>query len=510
MEVKNIPVKVILNSEVRRFSISIESNFTSFENKIIEVFNLCKDLKIKDYDLTYIDDENDIITIACNQDLNEAIKQALNIPNSLLRITLKNKTNINNNLNENNQIVQLTTPDDFLQIEDSNKSINNNNNINNNLINKSIENNNIIENIEVYNEHNNSFPTLLKEIENEKEESLSLKHNEPFIHENIYCKNCEFPIVGIRYKCCICINYDLCENCESLNSIHDKNHPLLKLRSNIPHHIDISLRMANQVYKTNQNLKTTINNCNEFIHNLKQNSKPHINNAKQFVNQVQLKTEPHIRQFSTNVQNFTQPVFTQVTHEFNDFKTQAKPHFNQFITTVKQTTQPHFESAKQFAIDVKTQAQPQFYQFTTNVQNFTQPHFNYACQKANENYETIRQKIQPLMQQVQQLAQTHIQSLQNQISPLCSTPIHSSQQNNDCNNDCNNDNSKNNINNNNNDCNNLNQNCDDCKTTNSLLDQTATLAILSEIGFKDTDQNIALLMHYNNDIESVIVHYLAN
>lgn len=36
------------------------------------------------------------------------------------------------------------------------------------------------------------------------------------------------PVVGIRYKCAICPDYDLCEKCESL-LIHD--HPFLKIRT---------------------------------------------------------------------------------------------------------------------------------------------------------------------------------------------------------------------------------------------------------------------------------------
>ena len=34
------------------------------------------------------------------------------------------------------------------------------------------------------------------------------------VHKNIRCDNCsECPIVGVRYKCLECVNYDLCEKC---------------------------------------------------------------------------------------------------------------------------------------------------------------------------------------------------------------------------------------------------------------------------------------------------------
>lgn len=36
-----------------------------------------------------------------------------------------------------------------------------------------------------------------------------------------------YPLIGIRYKCAICENFDLCEKCESKG---DHPHPLLKIR----------------------------------------------------------------------------------------------------------------------------------------------------------------------------------------------------------------------------------------------------------------------------------------
>ncbi len=42
------------------------------------------------------------------------------------------------------------------------------------------------------------------------------------------CDICEsYPIIGIRYKCAVCEDYDVCENCE-LKLIH--NHPFIKIR----------------------------------------------------------------------------------------------------------------------------------------------------------------------------------------------------------------------------------------------------------------------------------------
>ncbi|KAK9477742.1 hypothetical protein V1514DRAFT_363619 [Lipomyces japonicus] len=46
-------------------------------------------------------------------------------------------------------------------------------------------------------------------------------------------KNC---IIGVRYKCAVCPDYDLCENCEALPLLnHDRSHPLIKLRMPLRH-----------------------------------------------------------------------------------------------------------------------------------------------------------------------------------------------------------------------------------------------------------------------------------
>jgi len=49
-------------------------------------------------------------------------------------------------------------------------------------------------------------------------------------HSNVRCDGCnEFPIVGARYNCTVCPDYDLCAKCEA-SSVHPAEHPLLKFR----------------------------------------------------------------------------------------------------------------------------------------------------------------------------------------------------------------------------------------------------------------------------------------
>eukprot|EP00026_Physarum_polycephalum_P003915 Phypoly_transcript_03932.p1 GENE.Phypoly_transcript_03932~~Phypoly_transcript_03932.p1 ORF type:complete len:464 (-),score=71.66 Phypoly_transcript_03932:802-2193(-) len=53
-------------------------------------------------------------------------------------------------------------------------------------------------------------------------------------HLNISCDVCHAsPIVGVRYKCANCADYDLCEICESRNA-HDPTHLFLKIKLPLP------------------------------------------------------------------------------------------------------------------------------------------------------------------------------------------------------------------------------------------------------------------------------------
>ena len=50
------------------------------------------------------------------------------------------------------------------------------------------------------------------------------------VHAGVYCINCKENIVGIRYKCYICKDYDLCEKCEDKFK-EEHGHPMIKINS---------------------------------------------------------------------------------------------------------------------------------------------------------------------------------------------------------------------------------------------------------------------------------------
>lgn len=53
---------------------------------------------------------------------------------------------------------------------------------------------------------------------------------EGYVHRGVSCNSCSVqPIRGIRYRCANCVDFDLCENCEALES-HPRTHLFYKVR----------------------------------------------------------------------------------------------------------------------------------------------------------------------------------------------------------------------------------------------------------------------------------------
>ena len=63
-------------------------------------------------------------------------------------------------------------------------------------------------------------------------EASKVDHIEQYIHEGVKCDMCNLkPIVGTRYNCTVCYNFDLCTTCE-FKGKHPKSHPLVKMHVN--------------------------------------------------------------------------------------------------------------------------------------------------------------------------------------------------------------------------------------------------------------------------------------
>ena len=82
-------------------------------------------------------------------------------------------------------------------------------------------------------EYEDQVENLKNEISNIKKIPNPIKCET--VHEGIKCQKCfQEPIIGYRYKCSVCNDYDLCQNCEEKNSIsEDHQHDFIKIRKNL-------------------------------------------------------------------------------------------------------------------------------------------------------------------------------------------------------------------------------------------------------------------------------------
>ncbi len=70
---------------------------------------------------------------------------------------------------------------------------------------------------------------VLEEIKSSQQEKV-MSQNHTEVHYRVACDMCSMhPIVGVRYKCTVCVDYDLCEKCEESNW-KNHNHPMIKYR----------------------------------------------------------------------------------------------------------------------------------------------------------------------------------------------------------------------------------------------------------------------------------------
>jgi len=63
-----------------------------------------------------------------------------------------------------------------------------------------------------------------------REREVAAKKASRQVH-NAFCDNCNAKIRGIRYKCLVCDDFDLCETCEQLPNVHNDTHNFVKIRT---------------------------------------------------------------------------------------------------------------------------------------------------------------------------------------------------------------------------------------------------------------------------------------
>ena len=100
-----------------------------------------------------------------------------------------------------------------------------------------------------------------------KEEKKEFSKNKE-IHNNIKCEKCfQEPIIGNRYKCSVCNNYNLCEECEEKNSISDDHpHDFIKIRKNQKDNMKVTILNNNiNNFNDDDNILNEINKDDNII-----------------------------------------------------------------------------------------------------------------------------------------------------------------------------------------------------------------------------------------------------
>jgi hypothetical protein len=88
-----------------------------------------------------------------------------------------------------------------------------------------------------------------------KEDAPAIKFLPPK-HVGVICDGCNrSPIIGIRYKCLECFDYDLCESCADRQLIHT-HHVMAKIRT--PHQIDVVRKLCSSARSNLNNKQRTI------------------------------------------------------------------------------------------------------------------------------------------------------------------------------------------------------------------------------------------------------------
>ncbi|KAI1292274.1 Next to BRCA1 protein [Halotydeus destructor] len=101
------------------------------------------------------------------------------------------------------------------------------------------------------------------------------------LHVGIVCDNCEGEIRGIRFKCSVCPDFDLCSKCEDRENVHNDAHPFLKMKKPIQRgagdqfaYIDLDV-VTGKVQKFDMS-----NNAFKTLSSLFQSLAPPINDGK--------------------------------------------------------------------------------------------------------------------------------------------------------------------------------------------------------------------------------------
>jgi len=249
-------VKASFNGDVRRISIQ-PTTFENLKQILQKLFNNLPAFFV----IKYQDDDNDLITITTDIELDEALSIATK-KNNILRLFLESKVGVNqpaaatpslseqpkekekveNKPQEPFRLPNLGNPLGFLNTPNVNQFFQE--------VDKVMKP--IMENFQARcpytgpktEEAKARCPYTGPKTEEAKARcpyfTQSQNNSEAAsgsdVHLSVTCDGCgQSPIIGVRYKCANCGNFDLCSACEA-KGVHDKDHVFVKIPRPTSHH----------------------------------------------------------------------------------------------------------------------------------------------------------------------------------------------------------------------------------------------------------------------------------
>lgn len=207
----SFPVKISFNDDIRR--VSLANNIT-FEELVRTARTTFKFPPSSELVVKYEDDEKDIVTVSSDLELKEAISLASKT-GRVLRLFVSEKAA--KTVPKDEGVQAAPAPQNFVQFVDPQT---------------------IVADITLAPEKLQEVMSVLQSIGCKGPEARpcgnnnnasSSSPNSPTTHDGVTCDGCGVsPIVGARFKCTVCHDYDLCEMCEAKGS-HDAAHPLVKM-----------------------------------------------------------------------------------------------------------------------------------------------------------------------------------------------------------------------------------------------------------------------------------------
>lgn len=168
----NYTIKISLGDDIRRFSFTEKPTFNGLKEVLQKLYN---DVSLPDHVIKYQDEEQDLITVSCEMEFDEA----LTINHSkVLRMILVQKSHCQKN--------------------------------------------------KFYSVANKDAAAVYKKREAPTSDAFSPE--ETTIHKFVICDGCnKSPIVGIRWKCSECRNYDLCTECLKKEVHKETGHQFIEI-----------------------------------------------------------------------------------------------------------------------------------------------------------------------------------------------------------------------------------------------------------------------------------------